>query len=72
MAEPRAFAGPKDVAARLGVPVSWVYAAAERGTLPSFKIGKYRRFDWREIEVWLETQRPRPGSTLRAVRPAAS
>ncbi|MBI3781165.1 MAG: helix-turn-helix domain-containing protein [candidate division NC10 bacterium] len=49
--------GPKDVAALLAVPVSWVYAQAEAGRLPSFKIGKYRRFDPQAIREWLEQQR---------------
>ena len=47
----------KGVAARFGVPVSWVYAKAEDGTLPSFKLGHYRRFDVAEIKQWLEAQR---------------
>jgi excisionase family DNA binding protein len=47
----------QDVAHRLGVPISWVYAQAEAGTLPSFKVGRYRRFCPREIDRYLEAQR---------------
>jgi hypothetical protein len=36
--------GPRDIAARWGVPVSWVYAQAEAGKLPAYKVGKYLRF----------------------------
>lgn len=46
-----------EVAELLGVPVSWVYAKAESGELPSFKLGRYRRFDSAEIERWLQAQR---------------
>jgi excisionase family DNA binding protein len=49
--------GPRDVALRLGLPISWVYAAAERGELPSYKIGKYRRFDPRALAAWLEQRK---------------
>jgi excisionase family DNA binding protein len=52
--------GPKEVATRLGVPLSWVYAASEAGRLPSFRVGKYRRFRWSEIAAWLEAQRSGP------------
>jgi excisionase family DNA binding protein len=47
----------KAVAERLSVPVSWVYAHAEAGRLPSFRIGRYRRFSAREIDQWLAKQR---------------
>jgi excisionase family DNA binding protein len=49
--------GPRDVAVRFGLPVSWVYSAAERGELPSYKIGKYVRFHPGEITAWLEARR---------------
>lgn len=45
------------VAARFDVPVSWVYMKAESGELPSYKIGRYRRFEIREVEQWLQAQR---------------
>lgn len=45
------------VARLLKVPPSWVYAHAEAGTLPSRKVGKYRRFVPSEIEEFLEGQR---------------
>ena len=48
---------PRQVAEMLNVPVSWIYSAAERGDLPSLKIGKYRRFRRDEIEAWLQKQR---------------
>ena len=46
-----------EVAERLGVAPSWVYTEAEARRLPSFKLGKYRRFRLSEILAWLETRR---------------
>ena len=48
----------EDVARLLAVPKSWVYQHAEAGTLPSRKIGKYRRFVPAEITEFLEGRRP--------------
>jgi excisionase family DNA binding protein len=53
----------QDVAARLSVPVSWVYAQAEAGLLPSYKVGRYRRFNMAEIERFLEGRREGPAVT---------
>ena len=50
----------QEVAQRFGVPVSWVYAKAEDGTLPSYKVGHYRRFRLPEIDEFL--RRCRRGS----------
>ena len=50
---------PGQVAARLNVPKSWVYAAAEREEIPSRKVGKYLRFVPEEIETWLNGQQKR-------------
>jgi excisionase family DNA binding protein len=50
----------QDVAARLKVKASWVYVAAETGTLPSLKVGRYLRFEAEELEAYLEKQRQGP------------
>ncbi len=39
-----------DVAALFGVHVEWVYDRAKEGVLPSYRLGRLRRF--RESEVW--------------------
>lgn len=44
----------QDVATWLRVPVSWVYAKAEAGELPSLKLGRYRRFSAAAITLYLE------------------
>jgi excisionase family DNA binding protein len=52
----------RDLAERYGPPPSWWYAKAEAGEIPSFKLGKYRRFRLDEIEAWLESQRQGPAA----------
>lgn len=51
----------KDVAARLQVKESTIYAWASQGKIPSIKINGVIRFDAKEIEQWLETCRMRAG-----------
>lgn len=45
------------VAELLGVRRRWVYEAAQRGDVPSYQIGRYRRFRASELESWLQQQR---------------
>jgi excisionase family DNA binding protein len=56
----------KQVAARLGVPTSWIYEQAERHGLPVIRIGRYRRFDPTEVEAWIANQRTRTPIQVRA------
>lgn len=46
-----------EVAARLRVPLTWVYRAARDGDLPSVRCGRYRRFDAADVERWIEQQK---------------
>jgi excisionase family DNA binding protein len=46
-----------EVAARLRVPKSWVYRAAREGELPSIQCGRYRRFDDRDVDRWIDHMR---------------
>jgi len=39
-----------DLAERLGVPESWVRTEEHAGRIPSFRIGKYVRFKWLDVE----------------------
>lgn len=48
---------PADVAATLGVPVSWVYRQAREGDLPSVPCGRYVRFDPGDLAAWIERQK---------------
>lgn len=57
----------EEVADLLQVPVSWVYERTRRrgrDRLPGFHLGKYWRFDAREIRAWLEQQRRGPTECL--------
>jgi len=49
--------GVKDLAQKYGPKASWWYQAAERGEVPSYKLGKYVRFKPSEIEQWLKSRR---------------
>ncbi len=49
--------GVKDLAEKYGPQASWWYQRAEAGDIPSYKLGKYRRFKPSEIERWLESRR---------------
>ena len=40
-----------------GNPRSWWYAAAETGRIPSYKLGKYRKFRLSEVEAWRAERR---------------
>jgi len=46
-----------EVAERLAVPERWVMEASRRGELPVVRLGRFRRFDERDIEAWLDAQR---------------
>jgi excisionase family DNA binding protein len=46
----------EQLAHRLQVKDSWVYAQVAHGTIPFIKIGKYLRFRRSDIEQWLREQ----------------
>lgn len=43
-----------EVASRLGVPRSWVYAQARQNKIPFVPLGHYRRFRPEAIDRWLQ------------------
>ncbi len=45
---------PEELADRLKVPLSWVYEQSRQGNLPTHRLGRYIRFDVREV---LESQK---------------
>lgn len=57
LSPPEPLVGPRVVAEQLGMKISWVYTAAETGLLPSYKLGKYRKFRPSEVAAWLAEQR---------------
>ena len=42
-----------DVAEKLAVPKSWVYAETRAGRLPHVPLGRYRRYQEAAIDEWL-------------------
>jgi len=44
------------VAERLGVPKSWVYARARAGRIPTVRLGRYYRFRPAALEDWIRAQ----------------
>lgn len=46
----------RDVAAYLQVSISWVYRAAEQGTLPSRRIGAMLRFVPTDVMNYVQTR----------------
>ena len=40
---------PGELAAKLKVPVSWVYEQSRLNKIPTHRIGKYLRFDLHEV-----------------------
>lgn len=62
----------EEVADRLGVSRSWVYAAVRSGEIPHLKLGRYVRFRPETIDAWLAdiergvtTGAPNPRRALR-------
>lgn len=55
---------PQQLAERLQVPLSWIYEKSRRRQqqpLPTFRIGKYIRFSWVAVSIWLQsTSGPNP------------
>jgi excisionase family DNA binding protein len=47
----------KEVSEYLNVPVSWVYNRAKNHGLPCIKLGKYIRFNIKEVEEYFEEGR---------------
>jgi excisionase family DNA binding protein len=46
----------EQVAERLGVPKSWVYARAREGRIPTVRLGRYYRFRPAALEEWITQQ----------------
>lgn len=43
----------REVAALLGVPISWAYEQPRRGRIPTVTLGRYRRYRREAIEAWV-------------------
>jgi excisionase family DNA binding protein len=47
----------REVAERLNVPATWPLRAARELGMPHVRLGHYVRFDWPEVEAWIEEQK---------------
>ncbi len=59
--EPEALIGIEAAARFLDVKVSWLYEQVRLGRVPSYRVGKFRRFRISELEAWLRTRKDGPG-----------
>jgi excisionase family DNA binding protein len=48
--------GVEEMAKKLDVPVSWLYARTRTNEVPHFKVGKYVRFDPEAVMEWIREQ----------------
>jgi excisionase family DNA binding protein len=42
---------PEELAAKLKIPVTWVYEQSRQGNIPTHRIGRYIRFDLHEVLI---------------------
>jgi len=55
--------GVEEISKLLGVPRSWIYQRTRTNQIPCHRIGKYIKFDIREIESWLASNRAEETNT---------
>lgn len=61
-----------EIAARLGVPKSWVLESARSGAMPCVRLGRYVRFDDADVDAWIEKcKQPGRPIALRRYEPKA-
>lgn len=57
----------EEVAARLGVPKTWVWARARAAEIPCVRLGRYRRFREDAVDAWIrELEQLEPDGPRRA------
>ena len=47
----------KEVAERLNVSVFMIYSLADKKVIPPIYIGRHRRFEWDDVEKYIERQK---------------
>jgi excisionase family DNA binding protein len=53
----------------LGVKPTWMYEAVRLGRVPSYKVGKFRRFRVSELEAWMASRHEGNGNADRLCAP---
>jgi len=64
---------PEELAARLKVPESWVYEKTRgrcRNPIPCLRLGRYVRFDWTTVAIWLTAPAPQETPPARPSLPS--
>lgn len=54
MTQPEPLIGIESAADFLAVKKSWLYEQVRLGRVPSYRVGKFRRFRVSELEGWLQ------------------
>lgn len=49
-----------ELSKRLGVSINTLYSWANQRKIPFFKLGRLLRFNWEDIQVWLEQKKVNP------------
>src|SRR5437763_14690245 len=66
------FLTTEEVLEYLKVNLRTVYRLIKAGKIPAVRVGRQWRFRKRDIDAWLDSQRPRGGSRAAATAPAAT
>ena len=66
------FLTTEEVLEYLQVNLRTVYRLIKAGKIPAIRVGRQWRFRKRDIDAWLESQRPRGGRAIPASQPARS
>jgi excisionase family DNA binding protein len=66
------FLTTEEVLEYLQVNLRTVYRLIKAGKIPAIRVGRQWRFRKRDIDAWLESQRPRGGRAAPATAPARS
>ena len=48
--------GINEMAEKLDVPVSWLYARTRTNEIPTIRVGKYVKFDPERVMEWIQQQ----------------
>lgn len=66
--EGEALIGIEAAALFLSVKVSWLYEQVRLGRVPSYRVGKFRRFRVSELEAWLKERHDGPPAPVASGR----
>src|SRR5213593_1952458 len=66
------FLTTEEVLEYLQVNLRTVYRLIKAGKIPAVRVGRQWRFRKRDIDAWLDSQRPRGGSRAAAAAPASA